>query len=260
MKAMIHTELRTEPAEVRAGRPVALLFTPRDEEAAAIRDLQIVHEKAAHLLIVSEDLSRFEHLHPQRQSDGSLWVTHAFPLGGNYRLYLDFAPAGMEPVVERFSLNVRGTTYPPAELSEESARIRAVETDGLRITMSTDDPLVPGEETMLHFTVVDAQTDWPVTDLEPYLGAMAHFVIISQDGEEFLHAHPMDTGRMPARHGHPEHGGHGGTSAGHPAGLTGSAEVVGHTVFPRPGLYKIWAQFQRRGRVITASFVVRVGE
>ena len=39
---------------------------------------------------------------------------------------------------------------------------------------------------------------------------------------------------------------------------TSEAEVSAHTNFPRPGLYKIWAQFRRSGRVITVPFVVRV--
>lgn len=36
-----------------------------------------------------------------------------------------------------------------------------------------------------------------------------------------------------------------------------SSEVSAHTTFPRAGLYKVWAQFQRAGHVITVPFVVR---
>jgi hypothetical protein len=36
------------------------------------------------------------------------------------------------------------------------------------------------------------------------------------------------------------------------------AEVAAHTTFPKAGLYKVWAQFQRAGRVITVPFVVDV--
>jgi hypothetical protein len=35
--------------------------------------------------------------------------------------------------------------------------------------------------------------------------------------------------------------------------------VSAHAVFPRPGLYKLWAQVQRHGGVATVPFVVRVG-
>jgi plastocyanin domain-containing protein len=44
------------------------------------------------------------------------------------------------------------------------------------------------------------------------------------------------------------------------ASKNGKATVSAHTTFPTSGLYKLWAQFQRGGRVITASFVVRVAE
>lgn len=38
-----------------------------------------------------------------------------------------------------------------------------------------------------------------------------------------------------------------------------ASEVAAHTAFPRSGLYKVWAQFQRGGQVITVPFVVNVG-
>jgi len=39
-----------------------------------------------------------------------------------------------------------------------------------------------------------------------------------------------------------------------------ASEVSAHTAFPRSGLYKIWAQFQRGGKVITVPFVVNAKE
>jgi plastocyanin len=38
------------------------------------------------------------------------------------------------------------------------------------------------------------------------------------------------------------------------------SEVSAHTAFPRAGLYKLWAQFQRGGKVINVPFIVRVPE
>ena len=45
-----------------------------------------------------------------------------------------------------------------------------------------------------------------------------------------------------------------------PANYRGGPYVMFHTFFPRAGLYKIWAQFKRAGRIITAPFVLRVDE
>ena len=48
---------------------------------------------------------------------------------------------------------------------------------------------------------------------------------------------------------------------GHPEGVRSSGPVVTFgPVFPAPGVYKLWVQFQRRGQVVTASFVVTVPE
>ena len=41
--------------------------------------------------------------------------------------------------------------------------------------------LVAGKEGRLTFTVTDAKTGAPVTDLEPYLGAPAHMLIVRRD-------------------------------------------------------------------------------
>jgi hypothetical protein len=38
-----------------------------------------------------------------------------------------------------------------------------------------------------------------------------------------------------------------------------ASEVAAHTAFPRAGLYKVWAQFQRGGKVVTVPFVVNSG-
>ena len=38
----------------------------------------------------------------------------------------------------------------------------------------------------------------------------------------------------------------------------GGPEVMFHTSFPKPGLYKVWGQFKRNGNVLTIPFVLQV--
>jgi hypothetical protein len=46
-----------------------------------LKDFEVVHEKRLHLVILSEDLKWFRHLHPVQKKDGS-WVTQInFPMG-----------------------------------------------------------------------------------------------------------------------------------------------------------------------------------
>jgi hypothetical protein len=87
----------------------------------------------------------------------------------------------------------------------------------------------------LRFVVSDATSGAPVTDLEPYLGATGHLLIVDRE----LRA---------AIHGHPE----GAPSPG--------PTVDFDPVLPAPGRYKLWVQFQRKGRVLTIPFVIEVPE
>ena len=218
--------------DVIAGKPVTLAFTVRDAKGNLVRELPHVHEKPMHLLVISKDLRDFFHLHPELQADGSYRVEHTFPSGGDYTLFIDYTPKGAPQVVDRIPLTVKGAPRATAALRADTTSTRTV--DGLRVTMTPSKPPRPGEGVVLQFAVVDEKTGRPAADLEPYLGAMAHFVILSEDSKDFLHAHPLE--EKP----------------------TGDGRVSAHTTFPRAGFYKAWVQLQRDGKVITVPFVLNV--
>ena len=92
---------------------------------------------------------------------------------------------------------------------------------------------VPRRETGVRFHVSDAATSLPVTDLEPYLGASGHLLIVNHDLTAAIHAHPEGA-------------------------ATSGPVVTFAPVFPAPGRYKVWVQFQRKGAVVTAAFVIDV--
>lgn len=73
----------------------------------------------------------------------------------------------------------------------------------------------------------------PVTDLEPYLGSIGHVVILTKDGERYMHVHADE---------------------GQGTGLDATFE----TVLPKSGIYKIGGQFQRNNQVFTVAYVVNV--
>lgn len=251
-------ELRTEPTIVKAGVPVSLSFMVKNAKGSTVRFLQFVHEKPLHLLIVSDDLSEFYHIHPEMQVNDSYGVTHTFPYGGLYRLYADYTPPGYGTIVEQFELRVEGPERPRAPLIAYNNL--AATSDGLRVELSSDKTIRAGEDLMLKFALFDEKTNEPVNNLQLYLGSLAHFVIVSRDLNDFIHAHPLDAGEVfdpsldPNLHVHD------------PSQLTKTlvgpspSEVFAHVTFPRSGLYKLWAQFQRDGRVRIVSFVLRVAE
>ena len=91
-------------------------------------------------------------------------------------------------------------------------------------------------------------------DLQPYLGAKGHCVILSADPKVYLHTHPTDGDHKMEGMSAPIKD---MSSQSTPA--SGGANVMFHTNFPRAGLYKIWGQFKYENAIITAPFVVNVG-
>lgn len=256
--AAYRAEFKTEPATVTAGQAATLVFTIKDKAGATVKDVKIVHEKPMHLLVVSQDLAQFGHIHPEPQSDGTFKVPYTFTNGGDYRLYADFTPQDAAQVVERVDLKVDGAAAAPVPLVADTSLTKDV--DGLRVTMKPSAPLIAGQELMLNFQMADAKTGQPATDMQNYLGELAHFVIISQDLVDFVHAHPMKAGEMKeGDHDKTPHS-HDDKKMGDMKGMKSASEVAAHTAFPRAGLYKIWAQFQRNGKVIAVPFVVQVAE
>ena len=51
-------------------------------------------------------------------------------------------------------------------------------------------PLLAGEHGHLTFNLTDAATRQPITDLQPYLGAFGHTLIMSHDQANAVHSHP----------------------------------------------------------------------
>ena len=158
----------------------------------------------------------------------------------------------------RVTLRVEGTLPPPVPLVADSKPVRQV--DGYTIALDTGGPVYAGREAALAYTI--SRRGSPVTDLEPYLGAMGHLVAISRDLEHFVHSHPLgekhdEGGHRPHDgHGsgeHGQHGQHGGVAAGSSCSL-----VAFHARFPEPGVYKTWAQFKHLGRILTVPFVLDV--
>ncbi len=247
------------PDPPQAEAPTEVSYLPRTATGDVVTELDVAHEKLSHLIIVSEDLSFFDHVHADPRPDGSFALSYTFLTGGPYVLFADFVPrATSEQQVFRHETHVAGEAPVPVALAPT---LRRTDVEELSITLLTPpEKLRAGVPTILTFAVED-ETGQPVSVLEPYLGAGGHAVIISEDTEEFLHSHPVLPGE---EHGEHSHG------PAHPAGMehapataTGAERRFGpelsfHTVFPRPGRHKAWVQFQRAGKGYTAAFVMDV--
>lgn len=195
-----------------------------------VKEFGLVHEKQVHLILVRKGLDEFAHLHPEVDEAGNGVVEHTFPLGGDYFVYADHQPAGDRQATAKATLRVEGDSPSAPKLAPDVPG--RVSGDGLSADVAIE-VTGEGEARSIAFALSDAEGKL-VADLEPYLGALGHLVIVSENGQEYVHAHPQE--ERDAKDGY----------------------VAFEAHFTKPGLYKGWGQFQRAGEVLTVPFVVRV--
>jgi hypothetical protein len=271
----------TQPAKIAAGKPTKWTLKVVDDiDNAPISDFEIVHDKLMHLIVVSKDLSWFNHLHPEHKGNGIFEVTATLPRAGDYKLYADYHPTERENEVAQHAFTVGGAKPLPStpRLTADALRggwitksVKAAQEGqpDKKIGPAYQVALMPlpakleaGKDVMLHFQVRDA-SGRPVK-LQPYLGAMGHLVLLSADSNTYLHTHPLDAGSS-GHEGHTmggmDHGtmDHGTMPKAGEKASGGTSDVMFHTGFPKAGLYKAWGQFKHNGKIITAPFVLNVG-
>ncbi|MGY1619852.1 heavy metal translocating P-type ATPase [Geodermatophilus sp. SYSU D00691] len=233
------------PADVQPGEPTRLVVSLRDAATGEpIEDVTRSHEAWMHLIATREDLGTFAHVHPEPTGrPGELAVSVTFPSAGRYIVNTEFRRQGeMADVHARQVLTVAGAAPAPVTLT---AGPRAVEVAGVRVSL--DGAASVGGGSDLHFTLTDAATGRPVDDLQPYLAAAGHVVVMRADGQTFAHEHAEVT-----------------DAAGRPVfalpGTTFGPELEVHAEFPTAGVYQLWAQFRLAdGDVVTAPFTVQAG-
>jgi len=223
-----NVNLQADPARPRSGEPVRLSLVVTEQSAGEpLLDFELLHDRLMHLILVSEDLSVFEHIHP-RLLAGAFESDIAFPRAGLWKLWAEAKPAGSRAsVLAAFRLRVAGEDRPHAPVEAG--------TPGYAVELDHGD-LVQHQPVRLTFRVRRADGT-AVTDLEPLMGAGGHCVIVSEDLKDFVHVHPQSETARDWR---------------------GGPEVAFETAFHRPGGYAAWGQFQHAGQLLTAPFRLQV--
>ncbi len=246
--AGVRVDFGTDPAGPDPGDAVELSYTVRDAEGGdPITNLPLDHERPMHTILVGDDLKSFAHIHPRARDDGSYRVQTTPPDAGTYKLYTEFVSGG-EKVLDRRELAVGSGDREGANLSPN---LSPKTVRGTTVVLDVPEKIRAGEPVHLEFELTDDGE--PVTDLSPYLGAAAHVAIVSEDGEVFAHGHGEAKDTEEAAHGGGDH-----EDVAHSVPETFGPGVHTDHTFEGPGLHKLWAQFERDGRVITAPFVVEV--
>lgn len=214
----------------KSAKEVGINIQIQDIENNPIDDFDISHEKKLHLIIVSKDFAYFHHIHPEYKGEGVFDIQTEFPAGGEYKLFADFIPSGGAAMTKSEWIKLEGDERTQAVIQPDSSLTKSV--NGKEVTLSYGQ-LQAGEEVLLTFTIKDDQTKEPISNLEPYLGAVGHVVILTEDAEQYLHVHPLDE-------------------------KASGPDALFATTFPQSGVYKIWGQFQHEGQAFTVPFVVEL--
>ena len=222
-------QLTTTPAAVRVGEPVQLSFEVIQPDSGSRQsEFEIVHEKLFHLFWVSHDLEVFRHEHPVLGDDGIFRIETVFDRPGVYRLMGDFYPSGGTPQMVPMTLTTAGFEEPLETLAPSLAADREPKRGrNIRVSLRTE-PAKPlaGLLTLLFLELNTAR------GLQKYLGAWAHMLAVKDDLVTLIH--------------------------GHPSIADGGKLIQMNVIFPEPGMYRVWVQVQRKGKVSTLPFTVDV--
>jgi hypothetical protein len=211
-------------------------FVRRPSSGAVVRRFESVHERLFHLFVVGRDLEYFAHLHPVLRENGSLGVDIAVPKAGPYELVADFMPEGGAPQLIHRAVVTAGYTGALSAVPAVAPDLTEKTDGNMRVRLTPPDPRARREQ-LLTFELRDPASGADVTDLQPYLGANGHLLIASADFAAVFHSHPV--AEVSSAHG---------------------PTVVFQVLFPQAGMYRLWAQFQRGGRVATVPFTISIEE
>ena len=225
----------TTPDKIAANTSVGLAIEIRDSNGNAIANFDTFQEELMHLIVVSDDLQSFAHLHPVYKSNGRFEVEARFPKPGSYTFFSDYKPTGQQERVSVLKTRVSGDRPPAVKMDVSRTKTFADTKVNLELSEAT---VKAGEEVTLMFDLQDAANNKPIADLQPYLGEKGHLVILRQSSpltsNDYVHAHALKD--------------------------TPPGQVHFATRFPRTGQYKLWGQFNRNGKIVTADFWVNVAD
>jgi hypothetical protein len=225
----------TNPA--KAGKAGQISFVIDGPSGKPQTDFTLQQTKLLHLYVVRNDLTGFQHIHPNLDVKTGLWtvpVTFAKP--GPYRMVIEFealtADGTFDDRILGTNFTVGGAKYVPAPYTPVTGKTSV---DGYDVSLD-ETSTINGPP--LHLNITKGGV--PVTDLQPYLESFAHVTGFREGDLKAVHVHPTEgpkKGDLSAR---------------------GGPLLTLASVFTAVGKYRMFIEFQDAGQVHLTSLDVQV--
>ena len=182
-------EIKDHPPIKRA-EPCKIEFSLTDENGKNLTpdDLKETYTKKLHVMVVDSSLNDYHHLHPQYDQTTGLFAVSFIPkVQGDYSAWCDFK-------LQKNDLHVvlknKISAQNDYNISPVIQHTNTASNDNMSVDIDTNPPLSAGKSSTLNLKIRDKSGN--AVKLEPIMGAYAHLVGFSKDGETLIHCHPLD--------------------------------------------------------------------
>jgi hypothetical protein len=196
-------------------------------DGAPVTKFERPYGKDVSLLVARRDLSCYAIAQPVLGQDGVWRAPLTLPAAGQYRMVVDFTPAGSNQSV---LLGVDVPAPGSYSLAPQPRPNAPADVDGYRVVLTGD--LEAGRASSVQLTI--SRDGKPVTDLAPHMASYGHLIVLRDGDMAFLRV----------------------TAAGRAGdGRTRPGPGVGFEVqVPTKGTYGMYFEFRHAGKLHSATF------
>jgi len=237
------------PTRVAHPGTVKIAFTVRQPSGAPLTSYRrgAGPHTGVHLIIVRRDLGLIIHRHPPIAANGRIAQAVTLPTPGPYHVLVDIYPA-VRGAPRNFQLH-QDLTVAGAYHPKPLPRFSPTQTvGGYRIALKVPKRIHPIDPVTLTATITDPSGKRVI--FHPWYAALAHAIFFRAGTLDYFHTHVCgpNTPGCTSIFG-------GAKVTGRPAG-PGKLNVG--VLLPVAGTWRLFLQFQDRGRIITAPFTLSV--
>lgn len=183
----VKVEIANNP-NIKRGEPCKVELRIKDENGKLLTpdDLRETFTKKLHVMVVDNALNDYSHIHPEFDKNTGLFILSFTPkTQGEYNVWSDCT-------LEKSNIHIIQKNKISAErdlnIQPVIKHANSAAANGANIEVEATPPLAAGKDSVLSFMVTNNAGN-PIK-FEPVMGAYAHLVGFSKDGENFIHCHP----------------------------------------------------------------------